>query len=142
MSSGPFWGQDPASDPTRGPRKRRKCQLVNPQGLGRGPERRTSCPVNLHPQADGTLPTHPLVPVHGASLDRDDVNGLWSCSGPWEHGRYKWTVVVFWSLGACSGNPGSGKKLVEGVGGKGRVDTAKGVWLQSNPFPLRCCLRS
>ena len=57
-------------------------------------------------------------------------------------GRCKWTVVMFWSLGACSGNPGSGKKLVEGVRGKGRVDTAKGVWLQSNPFPLRCCLQS
>ena len=34
--------------------------------------------MNLHPQAGGTLPTHPLVPVHRAFLDQDDVTGLWS----------------------------------------------------------------
>lgn len=77
-----------------------------PQDPAGDAEGRTSRPVNLHPRADGFLPTHPLVPVRGASLDQDNVR----------------TVVR--ARGARSGSPGGSKKLGVGVG---RADSRGGV---------------
>lgn len=71
--------------------------------------------MNVHPQADEFLPTCPLVPVHGASLDQDNVR------------------TPSQSSGACSGSPGGSKNL--GVGCV-RVDAVEEMWLQANPFPL------
>lgn len=66
--------------------------------------------MNLHPQADGTLPTHPLVPVHGASLDQDDVNGLWS-----EPGSMFWKPWQWQKAGGGGGREGEGRHSQGGV---------------------------
>ena len=58
-----------------------------PQDPAGDAEGRTSWPVNLHLRADGFLPTHPLLPVRGASLDQDNVRTVVRAGGtfwkPW-----------------------------------------------------------
>lgn len=71
--------------------------------------------MNLHPQADEFLPTHPLVPVHGASLDQDNVRTVVRARG---HVLEALVAAKSWGWDV------------------GRVDAVEGMWLQANPFPL------
>ena len=66
--------------------------------------------MNLHPQADGTVPTHPLVPVHGAFLDQDDVTGLWS-----EPRSMFWKPWQRQKAGGGGGRGGEGRHSQGGV---------------------------
>lgn len=77
--------------------------------------------MNLHSQADGTLPTHPLVPVHGASLDQDDVTGLWS-----EPRSMFWKP---WQWQKAGGGGGRGEERRHSQGGMAPVKSISSLML-------------